>query len=223
MNIEDKKTCWRCRTDGGKLGLVNFKVLLAFQTQNYKDSRCGEDFRDRTIKVEDTKTLLRNRTIKIEDTKRLFKSKTFKMKIRRLLLKAELWRFKLRRHFSEGELNIEDKKTSWRCRTESGKLGLVNFKVLLAFQTKNYKDSRCGEDLRDRTIKVEDTKTLLRNRTIKIEITKRLFKSKTFKMKDTKTYFKSRTMKIQVTKTLFRRRVKHWRLKDILEMQNWKW
>ena len=82
------------------------------------------------------------------------------MEIRRLLLKAELWRFKLRRHFSEGELNIEDKKTSWRCRTEGGKLGLVNFKILSAFQTQNYKDSRCGEDFRDRTIKVEDTKTL---------------------------------------------------------------
>ena len=131
------------------------KVLLAFQTQNYKDSKCGEDFKDRTIKVEDTKTLLRNRTIKVEDTKRLFKSKTFNMKIRRLLLKAELWRFKLRRHFSEGELNIEDKKTSWRCRTEGGKLGLVNFKVLLAFQTQNYKDSRqnCEEK-----IKIEDTR-----------------------------------------------------------------
>ena len=101
-----------------------------------------------------------------------FKSRTFKMKIRRLILKAEFWRFKLRRHFSRGEMNIEDKKTYWRCRTDGGKLGLVNFKVLLVFQTQNYKDSRCGEDFRDRTIKIEDTKTLLGNRTIKIENTK---------------------------------------------------
>ena len=143
LNIEDKKTSWRCRTEGCKLGLVNFKFLLAFQNQNYKDSRCGEDSKDRTKSLKIRRDFSETERLRLEDTKRLFKSRIFKMKIRRLFLKAELWRFKLRRHFSEGGLNIEDKKTSWRCRTESGKLGLVDLKVLLAFQTQNYKDSRC--------------------------------------------------------------------------------
>ena len=104
-NNEVTKTPWRCRNEDCKLGLVNFNVTLVFQWQNYKDSRCGEDFqrqnykdwryedifqeknykmkiwryiRMKKIKDGDTKTTCGSRIIKLQVTKTFFRRRSEK-------------------------------------------------------------------------------------------------------------------------------------------------